>query len=300
MRTAEAEGVVCADERRLDVAQDGVDGQEGGMPGPGHPAAGDMRLVKDACAAHGGEAAQAVGDERGGRGKRSSGEGLNGLLGEEPLGQADERRLARLGGLHGCNEGQLFGRAAIGLAALDLATEVGVVDLDATGELSVGLAQRHRLHDLLLEQPSRGVGHAQVALELEGRDVVLGMRHQVHGQQRARQRHLAGLKDSAGHQAALMAAAAALKVQTLLATELAVPAAPAARADESIGPVPAAHEVLTLLLRPVLTDELGERQPPLVLHRVLRQGNLRQTGSDRRRGVAHRVSQNPRWAEPSC
>ena len=51
-----------------------------------------------------------------------------------PLRQAHQDGLARLGGLHGGDEGDLVGRAAAGLAALDLATEVGVVDLDPAGE----------------------------------------------------------------------------------------------------------------------------------------------------------------------
>jgi sugar lactone lactonase YvrE len=44
---------------------------------------------------------------------------------------------------------------------VDLATEIAVVYLDATSELPVGLAQRHHFHDLVLEQPDGGRGHAQ-------------------------------------------------------------------------------------------------------------------------------------------
>ena len=45
---AEAEGVVGAGQRRLDVAQRRVDGQERGMLCAGRAAAGDVRLVQDA------------------------------------------------------------------------------------------------------------------------------------------------------------------------------------------------------------------------------------------------------------
>ena len=203
------------------------------MLGAGRTAAGDVRLVEDAHAAHGGEAAQAVRDERGGCSQRLLGKGLGGFLGEWPLRQAHRDGLAGLGGLNRSHERNLVRRAAAGLAALDLAAEVGVVDLDTAGELARLLAQEHDLHDLAFEQPSRGVGHVQMALELQGRDVVLGLCHQVHSQEPLGQRQLAGLEDRAADQAALVAAAAALEIQPPVAAELAVPrryAAPAGRA----------------------------------------------------------------------
>ena len=104
---------------------------------------------------------------------------------------------------------------------MDLATEVSVIDLDSTGELARLLPQEHHLHELVLEQPGGRVGHAQVALELESRHVVLGLRHQVHGQEPFGQRQLAGLEDGAADQAALVAAGAALKVQATLPAKLA-------------------------------------------------------------------------------
>lgn len=53
----EAEGVVGAGQRSLDVAQHGVHGQERRVLGAGCVATSDVRLVQDADAAHGGEAA---------------------------------------------------------------------------------------------------------------------------------------------------------------------------------------------------------------------------------------------------
>ena len=94
----------------------------------------------------------------------------------------------------------------------------------------------------MLEQPGGGVGHAQVALELQRRDVVLGLRHQVHGEEPSRQRELAGFEDGAADQAALLAAGTALKVQPILAPELAVPATLAARAGKALGPAPSSNQ----------------------------------------------------------
>jgi len=64
---------------------------------------------------------------------------LRRFLGERPRRQAGQVRAAVLGGLHRDDEGHLVLRAATGLAAAALPAEVGVVDLDAPGELSFGL-----------------------------------------------------------------------------------------------------------------------------------------------------------------
>src|SRR5438093_3510685 len=66
----EAEGVIRAGQCGLQVAQDRVDGLERRVPCAGGPAAGDMRLVQDAGASDGGEAAQPVGHQRGRSGER--------------------------------------------------------------------------------------------------------------------------------------------------------------------------------------------------------------------------------------
>ena len=85
-----------------------------------------------------------------------------------------------------------------------LAAEVGVIDLHPPGELPGVLALAHDLHDLVLHQPGRGIGNAEVALELQRGDVVLGLRDQVHRHEPGGQRQLAGLEDRAGDQAALV------------------------------------------------------------------------------------------------
>ena len=95
---AVAEGVVRAGEGRLQIAQYGVDGQECWVLDAGRTAAGDVGLMKDARTLHGLEATQPVGDQRGRREQRLGGKGVNRLLGEGPLRQADPLRRAGLGG----------------------------------------------------------------------------------------------------------------------------------------------------------------------------------------------------------
>ncbi|MEO7854610.1 MAG: hypothetical protein ABIR94_20525, partial [Rubrivivax sp.] len=73
----EAEGVVRAGQRGLQVTEDRVDGQERRVLDAGHAAAGDVLLVQDPHASNRGEAPQAIGDERGRRGQRSRGETLD-------------------------------------------------------------------------------------------------------------------------------------------------------------------------------------------------------------------------------
>jgi diketogulonate reductase-like aldo/keto reductase len=50
-------------------------------------------------------------------------------------------------------------------------------------ELAAVFAPAPVFHDLVLHRPRRGIGHAKVVLELNRRDVVLGLRHQVQRQE---------------------------------------------------------------------------------------------------------------------
>ena len=112
------------------------------------------------------------------------------------------------GGLHRGDERHLVLRAATALAPGALATEVGVVDLHAPVEHARVLALAHDLHELVLHEPGALVANAQVTLELQRRDVVLGLGEQVHGQEPACQRQLGGFEDRAADGTALVAAPA--------------------------------------------------------------------------------------------
>ena len=140
---AESEGVVRASQRSLDVAHGRVHGKEGRVLGAGCAATSDVRLVQDAGALYDSEAAQAVGDQGSRSGQRRGSKGLNRVFGKGALRQAHQDRLTGLGGLHRSHEGDLVGRTAAGLAALDLTTQVGVVDLDPACQLAPLLPKRH-------------------------------------------------------------------------------------------------------------------------------------------------------------
>jgi hypothetical protein len=61
----------------------------------------------------------------------------------------------------------------------------------------------HHFHELMLNQQSGGEAHAQLALELQLRAVVLGLRHEMYVQEPLGQRQLAELADGAAEQAGL-------------------------------------------------------------------------------------------------
>mmetsp|Transcript_39104 Transcript_39104/g.91661 ORF Transcript_39104/g.91661 Transcript_39104/m.91661 type:complete len:339 (-) Transcript_39104:467-1483(-) len=286
---AEAERMVGASQRGLEVAQRRVDGQEGRMLGAGRAAAGQVRVVQNARALYSGEAAQPIGDQRRRRRQGAFGERQQRRLCERPLRQAQVHRLTGLGGLHRRHERHLVGRATPGLATADLAAEVGVVDLHPPRELAGLLPNSHHLHELVLDEPGRRVRHAELALELQGRHIVLGLRHQLHGQEPGRQRQLGGLEDRPAQHAALVATATALEVQPAVPAELAVPAAIAARAGEALRPAPGSHGRLTSLRGAETLEELGHRQALLVLNAVLGHGHApARDGPSSRRAVSWR------------
>ena len=80
------------------------------------------------------------------------------------------------------------------------------------------------------------VANAHVTLDLQRRDVVLGLGEQVHGQEPACQRQLGGFEDRAADGAALVTAGAALPVAPSRAHEHAVHAQAAGRAGKALGP----------------------------------------------------------------
>ena len=56
-----------------------------------------------------------------------------------------------------------------GLATSQFTTEVSVIHLDITTQRVLGIPFDHRLHQLLLYQPSRGITHAQLPFKIECR-----------------------------------------------------------------------------------------------------------------------------------
>ena len=144
---------------------------------------------------HEGEAPQTVGDHSSRSGQRGLRPFGNGFLGELEFLQADPHGMARLGGLHGGDEGNLVLRAPATLAARQFSAQIGIVDLDTTVKLARLFADAHDLHQFVLEQPGRLIAHAQVTLELQGGDIVLGLAQSPAGdaQQFLHERRAAGL-----------------------------------------------------------------------------------------------------------
>src|SRR5690606_10214471 len=154
-----------------------------------------------------------------------------------------------------------------------LATEVSVIDLHPAVELARVLTHAHDLHELVFHEPGALVANAQVALELECGDVVLGLRQQVHGQKPARQRQLGRLEDGAADDAALMPAGDALEVQPALAPKRATVAAPARRTNKALGPASFDKRRLAIGITAVPVHEFSHRKSGLKLHSVHRHGS---------------------------
>lgn len=230
----EPRGAIGAGQCGLQVAQEDVDALKAFVLSAGTPAAGDDGLM-DARLLGRDEACQTVGDDRGGPGDMGAAELGHG---REPVRDGRQTDAVRLAAqhLHRHDEWHLVLRASAGPAAGALSTQVRVIHLDAAGELPILLDEVHGLADLVLEHPGRGVEDAELAVQLQGRDAVLGGADQLHGQEPRPQRQLRVLQDSSDDQAALAAAAGAQMEQ--LATPAGRPRriAAAARAPEAIRP----------------------------------------------------------------
>ena len=96
-------------------------------------------------------------------------------------------------------------------AAGEFAAEIGIVDLDGATQSVVGLAFDHRLHQLVVDQPSGGVAHPQITLQGQRRESGLGLADQVDRQKPDRQRQLGALKHRANDQRGLVVAGIALE-----------------------------------------------------------------------------------------
>lgn len=164
----EIERRVGAGEGGFQIAQEGMDGPERLQLHAGGTTAGDGALMRGAGCRDGLTAPQSIGNHMSRRTQRLFGPLGDRVPGELQLGQAGKQRVAGFGRLHGGDEGHLVLRTTAALATGQLATPVGVVDLDATIELARFFALTQNLHPLVLDQPGRFVAHPQVAFEFQG------------------------------------------------------------------------------------------------------------------------------------
>ena len=92
-------------------------------------------------------------------------------------------------GLDNRDEGDFVGRAAPRNAGL-FATEIGIIHLDATGQLLPLIALAHGLHEFVLHRPGGVVAHAQLARQGHGGYAFLLLGQAIDGQKPLRHRQL--------------------------------------------------------------------------------------------------------------
>lgn len=265
----EVERVMGAIQRALEIAEHDIDpagaiGFAGCLAG-----LGDDHGVRVVLVDHGAECAEAIAVDLGTRDEMGLAPVLDSLL-VERRHRRDHRTTGMTLGIrfHGNQERPLVFRAAPGLAAGQLATEVGVIDLDDAAELAPCLAVGHRLHQLVLHPPGAPVTHPQVALERQRREAVLAVREQVERQEPGAQGQLAAGKHGAGTQTGLGMAATALPVDLAEAPEAAGMVMATARADEAGRPARLAQRTCARRFGAEGGKELGERQTRLELDTV--------------------------------
>jgi hypothetical protein len=114
--------------------------------------------------------------------------------GRHRLGHRVQHAFHGLVGLHLDQQALRVGRAAASLGTVELAAQVGVVDLIDARQPASFFERRHGLHNLLLHPPRDEVADTQVSPAFEGRQVRLGGAEQVHRQEPQAQRHLLAWK----------------------------------------------------------------------------------------------------------
>ena len=264
-----ADGTVSAGDRALDVTQDGVDPLERGVQRGLTSRSGDDRLMDAAGAADTGKAAQAVTDNGAGGSEIARCQGRDFGAAETPHpAQFQADWLALRGGFDRCHERYLAGRTAATLAAVALAAEIGVVDLDPSRQALCSVPLHHDLHELMLDLPGRGLGDAKPAAQLDAGDAAFALSEVVHGAKPDRQRHLGCREDRSGDHRCLSPAAGALVERAGLYD--AVLLAAARRTDEARWPAPARHCLPTLSLGSVKDGKLGLTEALLKLNLVAR------------------------------
>jgi hypothetical protein len=150
--------------------------------------------------------------------------------------------------------------------------EVGIIDLGLSPQQVSLLPISHRPQNLVVQQPSRVVLHAQVAAELQRGDPSLGLADQVKGQKPGGQWQLGGLHDCAGRERGLMDAVATLITLKPPAIDQSMLLTIAAGSAEPIGPARLLQSSLTLLIDAIEPLELRQGEAFLELDRAMGHG----------------------------
>lgn len=165
----------------------------------------------------------------------------------------------------GHHERLLIFRSTPHLAAVALATQVGIVDLYETRELTWFLALSHELHDLALELPAGVVTRARAPLQFQRDHVCLTVDQQVHCQKPRRRR----LEHRPAGRCRLVPAGAALVIHPACAPKPRSGTSAVFRTAKPLWLARSVRRPVVLGLGPpVSLDKLRHRQPRLELHLI--------------------------------
>ena len=287
---AELEGLVGAVDHRLEVAKHSVDPAElrqlAGLALAHH----DVRV----CAAgvdHTGKTGQAVAANIAAWGQVHPRPGRDGLAGE--AGQAtqfDPHRMPRIVGRDGCNYRHFVVRSASDHTRT-LAAEIGVIHLHQPSQRQLAVALGHCRHHLLVDQPSRAIAGAELALERQRRQPCLGLADQEDRQKPGAQRQLGAVHHRARRQGGLVPAVTALEELALAVADNVVRARRTTRAPKATRPAHRHQRRSALILSAIALEEFRHANTALKLQLIhCHRWFSKVYGSQLIGTLAHRVS----------
>ena len=262
-----ADRPISAGDRRLDVAEGCVGPLEGGRTSRDGSAPCDDDLMRTPRLGYATKAAQAVADHRTVRGEAGfgeSGDRVGAKTHHTP--ELEANRFTVSSGLDRYDEWSFPLCTTSALAAGALTADVGVIDLDAPGQLLGSIAFEHDLRQLVFDFPYRGLGDAEAAAKFNAGDALLGLRHMIECAEPGAQRQLGRGEDRPGNRRSLQAAVAALK--EVARGHHAVPLACASGAVEALRPAGCEDSLTALLLGSIAPVKFWLAEPFLELHRV--------------------------------
>ena len=261
---AEVECMVAATQAGLQIAGQGVDPLERGQVLRFAPA-DDGRQMRAACS----EAGQPIGEHGATRGQMRPGPPPDRIQAQaRDGGEFDAQGASLVTEGDSGNERQLVFRALTDFAPATFTTQAGIIELDLPVEKARRLTFGHRLHQLVVDAPSRRVAHPKVALECERRQPGAGLADQVEREEPDRQRQFGALHHGEGDQRGLMPARLALEQCVGSPTHPAASGAVAARAPKPRRPPRLFQRSLACPFSSVAVQKLGHRQSRLKLDSV--------------------------------